>query len=79
MFTLIVVIFMIIAVAVFSVQNAMPIAVSFLAWRFEASLALVILLSAFAGMIIGVVAFSLMRFRRLSSKEKRDATRKPER
>lgn len=42
-------------VVAFSVQNAMPVAVSFLAWRFEASLAVVIFLSLIVGVFIGVI------------------------
>ena len=42
-------------VTVFSVQNASPVAVSFLFWRFDASLAIVIFLSALSGILMAVV------------------------
>jgi putative membrane protein len=51
-------------VAVFSVQNAAPVSVSFLMWRFEASLAVIIILSVLAGMIAGIVLLFWSRFRR---------------
>ncbi|HHU50735.1 MAG TPA: LapA family protein [Firmicutes bacterium] len=39
-------------VAVFALQNAYPVTVHFLAWKFEASLALVILFSVLAGALL---------------------------
>lgn len=42
-------------VTIFSVQNASPVAVSFLFWRFDASLAIVIFLSALSGILIAVI------------------------
>lgn len=54
-------ILLIIIVVVFSVQNAAPVAISFFFWRFEASLALVIFLSAFVGMILGALMVSLKK------------------
>jgi uncharacterized integral membrane protein len=60
-----------IAVAVmFSVQNASPVALSFLAWHFEASLAIVTLLTLVIGMIIGMAILSLSRLRRSMRKKK---------
>ncbi len=64
MITFILIIVIIVVVAVFSAQNAAPVAVSFLAWRFEASLALVIVLSLFCGAVIGMALLSLLRLRR---------------
>ncbi len=61
---MIVLILIIIAiVTIFSVQNATPVAISLLFWRFEASLAIVIFLSVLSGVIIGVVGTSLLRIR----------------
>ena len=52
----IVLLFAIVAlVTIFSVQNASPVAVSFLFWRFEASLAIVIFLSVLCGIFMAVV------------------------
>lgn len=57
-------------VAIFSVQNAMPIAVTFLSWHFEASLAVVILLAVLAGMVIGMVVVTAIWLQRASVKRK---------
>jgi uncharacterized integral membrane protein len=70
MLTLILLIFIIAVVAAFSAQNATPVAVSFLSWRFEASLALVIVLSLLAGIIAGMVLLSWIRLKR-SLRQKR--------
>ena len=66
-------IFTLIALAVvvlFSVQNAGPVAVSFLFWHFEASLAVVIALSLMIGMIAGITVLSWIRLRRSVRKKK---------
>lgn len=73
MITLIFVIIIIVAVAAFSAQNAAPVAVTFLLWHFEASLALIIVLSLLGGIIIGMALLSLLRLRR-SVRAKRKAT-----
>ena len=70
MFSLIVVVIMLTLVVLFSVQNAEPVAVSFLAWHFEASLAIVIALSLLGGMIVGMTMLSWIRLRRSSRKKK---------
>jgi uncharacterized integral membrane protein len=62
--TLIFVFIIVAAVAVFSVQNAAPVAVSFLFWHFEASLAVVIVLALLAGIVAGMALLSLLRLRR---------------
>ena len=52
-------------VVVFSVQNASPVAVTFLFWTFDGSLAIVIFLSLVTGIIIGaVIALGARRKRR---------------
>lgn len=61
---------MIALVAVFSVQNAMPISVTFLTWHFEASLAVVILLSVLAGIVIGMIVVSAIWLQRASIKKR---------
>ncbi len=61
MVTIILLLIVVAIVAIFSVQNAMPVAITFLFWKFEASLAIVIFLSVLSGMIIGAVIVSLMR------------------
>lgn len=70
MLTVVFVVIMLALVAVFSVQNAMPIAVTFLSWHFEASLAVVILLSVLAGMVIGMIVVSAIWLQRASIKKR---------
>ena len=55
-------------VTIFSVQNASPVAVTFLLWNFQASLAIVIFLSTLIGVIIGAIFFSVVR-RKVSPKK----------
>ncbi len=52
MATFIVFIVIVLLVVLFSIQNASVVSISFLFWRFEASLAIVIFLSVIAGIII---------------------------
>ena len=61
MATLIILLIVLSLVAIFSVQNATPVIITFLFWKFEASLALVIFLSAFSGIIAGAIFASLLR------------------
>lgn len=70
MLSLIVAVIALAIVVLFSVQNAGPVAVSFLTWRFEASLAVVIALSLLAGMITGAAVLSWIRLRRAGRKKK---------
>jgi putative membrane protein len=70
MVTALVVILITVAV-IFSVQNASPVALSFLTWHFEASLAVVLLLTLVTGMIFGMAILSLSRLRR-SMRRKRE-------
>ena len=59
-------------VATFSVQNASPVAVTFLFWDFPASLAIVIFLSTLIGAIIGAIVFSVLR-RKVSPKKRTES------
>jgi len=68
MATLIVVLIIITVVMVFSVQNAIPVTISFLFWKFDASLAIVLFLGVLAGVAIGVSASSLFKMK-LSKKK----------
>jgi uncharacterized integral membrane protein len=61
MITSIIVLIVLAVVTVFSVQNAIPVVISFLFWKFEASLAIVLFLSVLAGVFIGVI--TAYRFR----------------
>jgi uncharacterized integral membrane protein len=70
MFSLIIGVITLVMVVLFSVQNSSPVAVSILAWRFEASLAIVIALSVLGGMITGMTILSWIRMRRSMRKKK---------
>jgi uncharacterized integral membrane protein len=61
MATIIILLIALFLVAVFSVQNAVPVTITFLFWKFEASLAIVIFLCAVCGMIAGAIIASLLR------------------
>lgn len=58
----------IILVAIFSTQNSQPVSLSFLVWKFQASLAIVVFISALAGIIIGILASFFIR---MSKKHKK--------
>jgi uncharacterized integral membrane protein len=73
MLTVIFIIAVIAAVAAFSVQNATPVSVAFLAWHCEASLALVVVLALLAGVLFGMVLMSLLRLRRSLRKRRQTA------
>ncbi|MFI5296303.1 MAG: lipopolysaccharide assembly LapA domain-containing protein [Thermodesulfovibrionales bacterium] len=75
MITLIIALVIITVVTVFSVQNAIPVVISFLFWKFEASLAIILFLSVLAGVAIGVSAASLFRMK-LSRKKQTSIDRK---
>jgi len=69
-FSLIIAVIALTIVVLFSVQNAGPVAVSFLFWRFEASLAVVIALCLLVGAIAGMTVLSWIRLRRSARKKK---------
>ncbi|MBE0428058.1 MAG: LapA family protein [Nitrospirae bacterium] len=70
MITLIIMVIIIAVVTLFSVQNAIPVAISFFFWKFEASLAIVLFLSVLAGVVIGFTAASIFRMK--SSRRKQN-------
>lgn len=55
----------IIIITAFSVQNAAHVTVALFYWKFEASLAIVILLSVLSGAFIAGLIYYLLRFSRL--------------
>jgi uncharacterized integral membrane protein len=61
-------------VAIFSVQNALPVSIAFLFWRFQASLAVVIFISVLAGVIIASVVFLGLRVSRQRKQKKTGST-----
>ena len=63
MFTLWLLLVIVALVTVFSVQNAAPVAVAFLFWKFEASLAVLVYLLVLLGIAIGTIVSSWFRFR----------------
>ncbi len=48
-----------VVVIVFLIQNALPVTVTLLAWHFDASLAMVVILSVLLGMVIMALLFIL--------------------
>lgn len=65
----IVVVIIIAGVTIFSVQNAAPVVMSFLFWKFEASLAIVIFLCLLSGVIVGATIASLIRGKKRGKNE----------
>ena len=59
--------------AIFSIQNALPVAVTFLFWEFEASLAIIVFLSMLCGMLAGVIIVSLLKRKASAKKTVRDS------
>ena len=76
MITLVIVIIVVAVMVIFSVQNAMPVAVVFLSWKFESSLAVIIILSTVIGILIGAMAVSFWSLKR-SIKNKKIAAQRP--
>lgn len=76
MITLVIVIIAASLMVLFSVQNAAPVAVSFLSWKFEASLAVVMLLCVLTGVLIGGAIVSFWRLKR-SIKNRKTIARGP--
>lgn len=66
MFIIIIFLILLILIAVFSVQNAMPVFVTFFFWKFEASLAIIIFVTFLIGLLAG---FSLIVFMKLRKKK----------
>jgi uncharacterized integral membrane protein len=65
----------IILVSVFSIQNAVPVTLSFFLWRFEASLAVVIFISVVIGLITGIIIGILIRRKPSAKKEMGEVAR----
>ena len=68
MIWLIIAVIVISVLAIFAAQNAVPVTISFFFWKFEASLAIVIFLSFFAGIIIAAIVISTLRIGRSGKK-----------
>lgn len=63
---------LLIIAGIFSLQNAVPVTVTFLSWKFEASLAIVVLLSVLGGILMGAIITLFVRFKRPPKKAARD-------
>ncbi|MGB2782710.1 MAG: LapA family protein [Atribacterota bacterium] len=70
---LIVAIIVAILAVVFALQNAVPITVSFLTWRFESSLALVLLITLALGILMSLLVSvpSIVKTRKMISSQKK--------
>jgi len=70
---LIVAIIVAILAVVFALQNAVPITVSFLTWRFESSLALVLLTTLALGILMSLLVSvpSMVKTRKMISSQKK--------
>jgi uncharacterized integral membrane protein len=64
MINIIIAVIIILIVSIFSVQNATPVAISFILWHFQASIAIVIFLSVLSGIIIGATLTFLLRLKK---------------
>ena len=71
MIATILVFIVVIVVVLFSVQNATPVAISFLFWKFEASLAIIILLTVLSSVIITIIAVSSWSMKRSLNRKKK--------
>lgn len=70
MFILILIILIVLIVTIFSIQNAAPVTVSFLFWRFDASLAIVVFLSMLSGIIVMTLYSLSIKIKRSLKKNK---------
>ena len=78
MITLLIALILIALVTVFSVQNASPVTISFIYWKFNASLAIVVFLSALAGALIAMIGMASRSLKRSSKKQVKRDGKKPE-
>jgi uncharacterized integral membrane protein len=67
---LIFVLLIVAVVAIFTIQNALPVSIIFLFWKFQASLAIVIFLSVLTGVVIASITFYWLRIRRNRQEKK---------
>ena len=55
MYVLVIAVIVMAAVVIFSVQNAAPVSVAFLTWKFDASLAVIVFLTFVIGIVVTVL------------------------
>jgi uncharacterized integral membrane protein len=70
MISIVLAVVIIAVIAVFSVQNAEPVTITFLLWTFKASLAIVIFLSVLSGVLIAAIISLPGKIRRISEVRK---------
>jgi len=63
MATIIFLLIVMLIVAAFSVQNAVPVAITFFFWKLEASLAIIVFLSALCGAVAGGIIITLLKLK----------------
>ena len=63
MATIIFLLLVMLIVAVFSFQNAVPVAITFFFWKLEASLAIIVFLSALCGAVAGGIIITLLKLK----------------
>lgn len=71
MITILIALVIIALVTVFSVQNASPVTITFIYWKFQASLAIVVFLSVLAGVLVAVIGLASRRLRRSGKQAKK--------
>ncbi len=59
--------FIAVLAVIFALQNAVPVTVSFLVWRVESSLALILIITFIAGLVTSFLFNTLTRIRRTRS------------
>ena len=63
MYILIIAVIVIAAVVIFSIQNAAPVSVAFLTWKFGASLAVIVFLAFVIGIVVALLFDLALRLR----------------
>ncbi len=63
MVTIVIAVLIVIVIAIFALQNAAPVSISFILWKIEASVAIIIFLCTIAGIIIGMIFSALLRLK----------------
>lgn len=70
MIILILLLILMTTVAVFAIQNATTVTISFILWRFESSLALVIFVSLICGAVMTVLVYTMSKIKASIKKSK---------
>ena len=73
MYILVVAVIVIAAVVIFSVQNAAPVSVAFLAWKFGASLAVIVFLAFVIGIVVALLFDLALRLRNAARRKAQKA------